>query len=385
MGALLAGPQVLCDYLVNRSRPFIYATAPSPLMAAIVRAALRHLPLRCGAAREAAVARRLRRQPARRKLRLARRRARRSSRSSSAPTSARRALPPRMQARGFDIRAVRPPTVPEGTARLRLSLTLNVDEAKVAEHGVGAGRGAEEARRMSTRYRRHRHRHGRRQDRVRRGSRRCARRLLLEAGAGGARRRDRQPRSCGGCRGLPAERVLPEAYRLTTAASPHLAAERDGVEIDVEGLADAAGAPDRALVIEGAGGLLVPLDARAACRSTVRALGRIRSSSCASTRLGTINHSCCRSKRLQAAPHPAARHRLRRRGERRYRTHDHRDGRRAPPRPPAASRSARRRHRCARLSPPTSASRTSSPGADMTSRGGSPSGTPSPSTGCSRR
>ena len=38
-----------------------------------------------------------------------------------------------MQGRGFDIRAVRPPTVPEGTARLRLSLTLNVDEAKVAE------------------------------------------------------------------------------------------------------------------------------------------------------------------------------------------------------------------------------------------------------------
>ena len=40
MGALLTGPQVMCDYLVNRSRPFIYATAPSPLMAAIVRAAL---------------------------------------------------------------------------------------------------------------------------------------------------------------------------------------------------------------------------------------------------------------------------------------------------------------------------------------------------------
>ncbi len=36
-----------------------------------------------------------------------------------------------MQARGFDIRAVRPPTVAEGTARLRLSLTLNVDEACV--------------------------------------------------------------------------------------------------------------------------------------------------------------------------------------------------------------------------------------------------------------
>ncbi|MFD1333755.1 8-amino-7-oxononanoate synthase, partial [Methylopila musalis] len=37
-----------------------------------------------------------------------------------------------LQAAGFDCRAVRPPTVPDGTARLRLSLTLNVDEPTVS-------------------------------------------------------------------------------------------------------------------------------------------------------------------------------------------------------------------------------------------------------------
>jgi 8-amino-7-oxononanoate synthase len=36
-----------------------------------------------------------------------------------------------MQARGFDIRGIRPPTVPAGTARLRISLTNNVGESDV--------------------------------------------------------------------------------------------------------------------------------------------------------------------------------------------------------------------------------------------------------------
>jgi dethiobiotin synthetase len=91
--------------------------------------------------------------------------------------------------------------------------------------------------------------------------------------------------------GLPAERVLPEVYRLTTAASPHLAAERDGVEIDFEGLANApVFAQDRAVVIEGAGGLLVPLT-RNLLQVELFARWGAPVVLVASTRLGTINHS----------------------------------------------------------------------------------------------
>lgn len=91
--------------------------------------------------------------------------------------------------------------------------------------------------------------------------------------------------------GLPAGRVLPEVYRLTTAVSPHLAAERDGVDIDFEGLANAPVlAQDRAVVIEGAGGLLVPLT-RSLLQIELFARWGAPVVLVASTRVGTINHS----------------------------------------------------------------------------------------------
>ncbi|MCK1590274.1 hypothetical protein IVB04_24610 [Bradyrhizobium sp. 169] len=40
-------------------------------------------------------------------------------------------LASKLQSRGFDIRGIRPPTVPAGTARLRVSLTLSVVEDDV--------------------------------------------------------------------------------------------------------------------------------------------------------------------------------------------------------------------------------------------------------------
>jgi dethiobiotin synthetase len=87
----------------------------------------------------------------------------------------------------------------------------------------------------------------------------------------------------------PQERILPERWRLTTPASPHLAAERDGLVIDPAAL-DPPPSLARPLVIEGAGGLLVPLT-RKVLQIDVFARWGAPVVLCARTSLGTINHS----------------------------------------------------------------------------------------------
>jgi dethiobiotin synthetase len=88
--------------------------------------------------------------------------------------------------------------------------------------------------------------------------------------------------------GLPADRVLPEAWMLTTPASPHLAAERDGVMIDPAQLSPPAAT--RPLVIEGAGGLMVPLTRKVLLIDVFAAWGA-PVVLCARTALGTLNHT----------------------------------------------------------------------------------------------
>lgn len=97
--------------------------------------------------------------------------------------------------------------------------------------------------------------------------------------------------------GLSKERVLREAYRLLTPASPHLAAKIDGVTIDPEALA--LPEVDRPLVIEGAGGLMVPLTA-SLTYIDVMAQWRVPVVLCARTTLGTINHSLLSVEALRA-------------------------------------------------------------------------------------
>jgi 8-amino-7-oxononanoate synthase len=130
-GALVVADPVLVDFLINRARQFIFATAPSPLVAAAVRASLR-LVAESPVRRERLAARvRLFDTQLRSRLGLE------TGGSHIVPIvlgSDGRALraAARLQAAGFDCRAIRPPTVPEGTARLRISLTLNADDGAVA-------------------------------------------------------------------------------------------------------------------------------------------------------------------------------------------------------------------------------------------------------------
>lgn len=85
-------------------------------------------------------------------------------------------------------------------------------------------------------------------------------------------------------------RIVPEVYRLNMPASPHLAAEQDGVEIVLDRLALPVVPGPGPLIVEGAGGALVPLT-RSLLQVDLFARWELPVVLVASTRLGTINHS----------------------------------------------------------------------------------------------
>jgi dethiobiotin synthetase len=87
---------------------------------------------------------------------------------------------------------------------------------------------------------------------------------------------------------LSGAEILPEIYRLKLAASPHKAAAAEGIKIDPSKLV----LPETKtpLVVEGAGGLLVPLNDRM-LYSDVFARWKAPLILCARTSLGTINHT----------------------------------------------------------------------------------------------
>ncbi len=128
-GALLCGPRTMRDFLINRGRGFIFSTAPSPLMAAAARAALAAMAQGSGLRDE---------------LWNLVRHAEAALAPLGVSATGSQILPlvlgddartmqvaAALQAAGFDVRGIRPPTVPEGTSRLRISITRNVELADI--------------------------------------------------------------------------------------------------------------------------------------------------------------------------------------------------------------------------------------------------------------
>ncbi|WP_368186306.1 8-amino-7-oxononanoate synthase [Aestuariibius sp. HNIBRBA575] len=131
-GGLICGSRVLIDTLVNRARPFIFATAPSPFNAALVRAVLDMLQTDTSLV-----------EMARDRIQFAHTEAAAHGIPQSALKS--QIIPvilgddartlkqaAALQGQGFDIRGIRPPTVARGTSRLRICITGNVQKPDIS-------------------------------------------------------------------------------------------------------------------------------------------------------------------------------------------------------------------------------------------------------------
>jgi len=124
-GGLLTMPTILRDFFINRARPFIFSTAPSPLTAHLAHQAIVHVAenplLQIGVADHIALAR-----SCLGGLNLGEGQDSQIFPIIIGDDRIAVTMATLLQGQGFDVRAIRPPTVPAGTARLRISLTLNV-------------------------------------------------------------------------------------------------------------------------------------------------------------------------------------------------------------------------------------------------------------------
>ncbi len=119
-GGYIAGSRMLIDFLINRARSFIFSTAPSPAIAAAARASLRIVQSPEGDALRTRLQENLRLFAGAMKAKL--------PPSAIMPLilgSEERALTEaaRLQEAGFFVPAIRYPTVPRNTARLRITLS----------------------------------------------------------------------------------------------------------------------------------------------------------------------------------------------------------------------------------------------------------------------
>lgn len=90
--------------------------------------------------------------------------------------------------------------------------------------------------------------------------------------------------------GLPSKHFFPETYRLRNPLSPHAAAALDGVRIELSAFRLPELSAPSPLIVEGAGGVLVPLNERHFMLDLIVQLA-LPVLVVAASRLGTINHT----------------------------------------------------------------------------------------------
>jgi len=313
-GGLIVGSRELCATVAQRARAFIYTTAPAPSLALVLQAAIERASVaRAERARALAHAREL-----------ARLLDRPAPAAAIVPwivgSSARAlALAARVQQRGWNVRAVRPPSVPEGTARLRLVCRAGSEPSELA--GLARELLAERAE----------HEHAQRGPTAARAQptptlvvagtgtgvgKTIVSALLLRAARAHGRALYWKPVQTGEesdtqsvarlARAAPEELHAP-LHALPLAASPHAAAAAAGEAIDARRLSHelarlrGSGAAQR-LVLELAGGLLVPwsLEAGGSTQLDWLARERVPLVLVASAGLGTLNHSLLSLEALRA-------------------------------------------------------------------------------------
>lgn len=127
-GAFVSGPEWAVDYLIQRSRPFMFSTAPPPAVAAAIDASLTVIqqePERRSRLRE--LSNSLRNLLSEQRIDIG------NSESQIVPimfgdNDRASAAAAELQREGFDVRAIRPPAVSPGTSRLRISLNALLDQ-----------------------------------------------------------------------------------------------------------------------------------------------------------------------------------------------------------------------------------------------------------------
>ena len=132
-GGIIAGPKPIIDTLINKARPFIYTTAPSPIIAVAALEALKIIqaePHRRKQLQENAEF--LRNEFRKMGLHIG------NSASQIIPVilgESAKALDmsKKLFDAGFFVSAIRPPTVPPGTARLRVSLQAEHTQVQLDE------------------------------------------------------------------------------------------------------------------------------------------------------------------------------------------------------------------------------------------------------------